>query len=214
MDDKKKFRMMSSDIIAELEQIGAYVFGGYVRDVYSDLQFKDIDIFLNNSLAVVDAIHMLEASEYKVADVSNGKSLHFYGLTDLEKYSYSVTNPRNGMQVNIDLVKSLSRVINSPFRRGKDADINFLELHQGVATVAPCLREFTTFDEVVEHIRDGVFVADSTVSPRRIQKMLDLGFKPLNGVQTSILAPSCEKCNGTGVLDFEFYKRDCDCKLK
>ena len=33
-------------------------------------------------------------------------------------------------------------------------------------------------------------------------------------VGTELDIVSCKKCKGTGILDFEFYTRKCECKLR
>lgn len=210
---------LAADIISIVDQNNAYVFGGYVRDIYAEVPFNDIDIYIHNGTSVNAIIDTIIAKGYEVS-TTNDNDLESYGITDIRRQKYLVTHTSFGVSVKIDCVKSSDKVNDSPFRHGMDGDINFLKLHNGVASLASCMCNETSFDEVIKHIYARKFVVGDQMSQYRIQKLQNKGYTPIgvgHSLQTGSSLKSiivCDKCKGTGVLDFEFYKRTCECRLK
>lgn len=212
---------LAADIISIVDKNHAYVFGGYVRDIYAEVPFNDIDIYIHNGTSVNAIIDAIMAKGYIVEVSSTGNDLEGYGIGDIRRQKYLVTHTSSGVYVKIDCVQSNDKANDSPFRHGTDGDINFLKLHGGVASLASCMCNETSFDEVVKHIQLRKFVVGDQMSQYRIRKLQNRGYTPIGVGSSSSQTDSslksiivCDKCKGTGVLDFEFYTRTCECKLR
>ena len=211
---------LAIDIIRIIEKkTHSYVFGGYVRDLIAHVPFNDIDIYLPKGVSFRSIRDLFLINSY-YSELIDSCGLESYGIKNVVRKQYSLTPHNSSVCIQIDCVKSCDGFDDNPFRKGMDADINFLKLQNDVISLAPCLCETTTFDQVVDNICAKQFVAGSQMSQYRIQKLLTKGYTQIgvdsqtidHNVHKSII--TCDKCNGTGVLDFEFYTRTCECKLR
>ena len=115
--------------------------------------------------------------------------------------------------IEIDCVISFDDT-NTPFRKGYDADVNYLYIDEFKGVQAA---DWYDLNVLLKHIEDRKFTAEKTVLNNRIQKMLAKGYSRIDSDSSEraegfTRMSSCPECKGSGILDFGFYKRDCGCK--
>lgn len=195
---------LSNKIIMLAEASGGYVFGGYVRDKIAKKAFNDIDLYFGfaGDLIKLDLFVVnLYSQNIHVVSSQNPESY----FVEYFRRKLNVIDYFSNLQISVDCIMSHDNVL-SPFKPGRDADINYLYMKGNEIYAA----EGFDKDQIISNIKNRKFVADESVKENRIIKLTNKGFSRIYEDNTT---KNCLVCNGTGELDFGFYKRLCGCRL-
>lgn len=172
---KSSFHYLAWDIIREVNNQGGFVFGGFVRDFHSGDDFKDIDVFLpGNGIQATETaatVHELLHQGLICKSVSSTP----YFVEDLWRRRYTIFSSNGKTSVNVDFIQRAHYTsMSMPFCSGTDADVN--QLYMIGSSTYLWSAYPSDLRTVLKHIQNREFVAESTVSQERIQKMLDRGY--------------------------------------
>jgi hypothetical protein len=213
-------KRLAEKVIGQLRHLfKAYVYGGYVRDLIAEEPFTDVDIYLPKSVSENSVLKAFEDMQLICAVDGRFPSITHSDLTQIKT---SVTD-KSGTTIAVDLVKSST--IDSPFRPQMDASVNHLYLAFGInanANYAPYA------SGIITQIKNKVFTVETYGIPQgNIYKLLTKGYSQVDSsgkvIKESLAFKrpivgqgkryKCEACNDTGIRDFEFYTRNCECRL-
>ena len=191
-----------------------YAFGAYVRDYIAEEDFDYIDIFLqgNDHLAACSEFYSLLGSNKITSLIGYTKHINHCAIT-----SNIVIDAASNSVMSYAVHSSTDSAINHPFIYGADVDINQLML-VGKAkqiylhnTLIPHYNEI----DIRKNIKDKKYTCTADTPIDKIKQVESRGYSREGSIIVSVKAsePNCKKCNGTGIRDFGFYQRDCECKL-
>jgi hypothetical protein len=204
---------LAESVITIVETYGGFVFGGYLRDQIAGVVFDDVDVWIPGNPC---GPFSLNATVVNIcSQLSNTKGtliehrVSYMEDLSIDKYSIEYRDPISCDYINFNLSMVATNML---FRTNYDVDVNCLFrsrlFHEYV-----CLVPNFTADNIIKHIRNREYETNNNVSQSRIDKIEEKGYRRVgtSGIGTSEV---CSECGGTGELDFGFYKRECDCKLK
>jgi hypothetical protein len=216
------------EAIAIANTLGGYVFGGYVRDYIAGDKFNDVDLYLPISYLKTPMVHFAEHAimrdKFMQAAEKRGALLKFINCTQfynswLMKTTINFSLFTKIDAIDIDLVTSIDPF---PYKKGMDVDVNYVYFDKK-ASCSKVIPNMGLDEKIVfEHIKHRQYdiVIDNGNSYRstpkhRIEHIESKGYSRVSLANLNIKKSDvCEECNGSGMLDFGFYKRLCTCKLK
>lgn len=201
---------------------GGYVFGGFVRDSISGDKFKDIDIYLGTDFSRVNTF-LRELNRAGLnAKQTPSKALY---LTELTRHKFIVSHSGYGLLLPIEVDCVIANDgKDTPFRMGKDADVNFLcyTSMNGSTFGSPSCPAYLDIQTVINHVLDRQYMAGNEVHPGRIAKLEAKGYTRVGTSEPSKFRQPfavkvvekaaiaiCPECNGLGKIDKGFYVQSC-----
>lgn len=152
-----------------------YIFGGYVRDLVADEEYKDLDIFFQSRSATHDFIARLRTTFGSTNVRANMERRCYHGHDKLFRTTVEVRTSE-GYWIVLDLVRSYS--CGDPFN-SLDADVNALYMFaDGVIHVAQrgCAVGMTA-DQIISRIKKKEYISHSNIDYDRRCNLEQKGYK-------------------------------------
>jgi len=184
------------DVISEVERQGGFVFGGFVRDYLAGDDFNNIDIFFPGDFSTSSTV-MITVHELLRQGMSckAGSSFTCF-FPDLWRRRYIIISTDGKTSVNVDFYQRFGgNAASVPFCKGSDIDINNLYMKFGIYLWG---QYPSNLNDVLDNINKRQFEAESTVSQTRIYKMVQRGYKRVNG-------PSVQKPSIQNIVNNNIY---------